>query len=524
MQKNVNQCLTLLVLLVAVSLSGCQTTHVSKVSDKYSGGDEGQVVANIFGNARQRGGKLSKKEQDLLQIVGHIRLNQFLEGMTNSLKFSETRGEAIKNIKGLKEKAFELNGRLASLLQEYQSKESEISQAYEVTHRESCARVTNEILDQINNGNSDKAENTWLVFNDDLDRDQRASIVSALSRKHAESLTKNTYEAVLLGGVFLANETVKLELPKEQHAELLQHLTKATLAQPDGDRSDAFRKLELLGSIQKMHNTELNEASKLEIAASISDLQNKFVIKMHPVETFNRSGQSIRDFSTALADCLRSKFSSLSPCYTRVEKLPEEISIQALGDTSFETLNECLKSLKPIPNSNRRLILLTEVKSVRVEKEPKDRETVRIERTTSDMSFLEAFSIGATSGGGKFSHYEYDKESQKAEVTVTLEIVLCDLATGKILLRDTIDPGREFSSIQVSNLMAVGQDTVNGKPTGPLKKAQARNNPPSHVQQAMSQSTGPLPSNSAMTKQVFQLSASMISDLVETYFLKTGGN
>lgn len=504
-------------------LSGCQTPRVSEVSDKYSPGDEGVVAASILGNARQREGKITKKEQELLQVVGPIRFNQFLSEISKAPKSPDIGENSMVSLKQFKEQALELNSRLVALLQGYESREPEVTHAYEISHTECCAQFTRQILNRIKNGNPDQAENTWLAIDRDLDQQQRANIVSALSGKYAESLAQKAPGAVLSGSAFLANETVKNELPKAQYNELAERLAGAALAQPDGDRREAVKKIVMLETIQKKHGKELSEASKTEIAASISDLQDKFIIRINPIEAFNKSGQSVRDFNTALTDKLRATFSSLAPYFAQVEKLPEDISAQALGNTPFETLNECLKSLKPIPNSNRRLILLTEVKSVRVEKEPKDRETVRIERTTSDTSLWEAFSIGATSGGGKFSHFECDKETQKAQVIALVEVVLCDVATGKVVLRETVEPEKCFSSIQIANLMAVGQDTINGSPTGPLKKVPAGNKLPKHVQQVMSQSTGPLPSNSAMTQEILQASASIVCGKLESYF-RTGGD
>jgi hypothetical protein len=511
----------LLVFAIGV-LSGCQTPRVSEVSSNYTPGNEDQVTASILGNARQRGGKITKKEQDLLQVVGPVRFNQLLAEISNAPKSTTIGANTIAGVKQLKEQAQDLNNRLVTLLPGYQSRESELTQAYEISHRACCDRLAGEILNRIKDGNADKAENTWLAVDRDLTQQQRASIVSALSGKYAESLAENTYGAVLLGSTFLANETVKTELPKERYAELTDRLIGAALSQPDGDRKDGLKKLELLETIQKKHGAELPEASKSKIAASISDLQDKFVIRMHPVETFNKSGQSIRDFNTALADKLRATFSSLSPYFTRVEKLPDDLSSQTMGSTPFETLNECLRALKPIPNSNRRLLLLTEVRSVRVEKEPRDRETVRIEWTSSDMTFGEAFRLGLASSG-KISHFECDKETQRAQVSASVEVVLYDVPTGKVVFRETVDPDKSFSSVQMSNLMAVGQDTIGGNPVGPLKKVPVNGTPPRHVQRVMSQSTGSLPSNSAMTQEIFRMSASLIGEKLEG-FLRSGSN
>ena len=503
---------------------GCQSTRIIEISDKYSPGNERQVAANILENAWQRGGKITKKEQVILQVVGPIRFNELLAEISNAPKSPIISGNTIGSLKQLKDQALELNGHLVTLLQGYQTRETEATQAHETSRRECCALLTRLVLDRINNGDADEAENTWLVIDRDLERQQRASIVSALSVKYAESLAQKTYRAVLLGSTFLANETVKAELPKDRYAELADHLIGAALAQPDGERrDDALKKLELLEAIQKQHSTKLSDASKTKIAASISGLQDKFLIRMHPVETFNKSDQSIRDFNTALTDKLHSTFSSLSPHFTRVEKLPEDLSSQALGGAAFETLNDCLRALKPIPNSKRRLLLLTEVKSVRVQKEPRDRETVRIERLRSGMSFGEIIDQALISSGA-ISHFECDKETQRAQVTSAVAVVLYDLTTGKIVLRETIDSEKSFSSVQMSNLMAIGQDTINGSPVGPLKKVPANErNAPRHVRQVMEQSTETLPSNSAMAQEIFRMSASMVSEKIEA-FLRSGGN
>lgn len=507
-----------------VIFAGCQTSLISDVSGTYSLGSEGKVTASILGNASQRGGKITRKEQELLQTVGPIRFNQLLAEISNAPKSESIGANTVADVKQLKESALDLNSRLDKLLPGYQSRGPELAQTYEISHRECCDRLAGEILKRIKDGDANQAEDTWLAVDRDLSQPQRASIVSALSTTYAELLAQNTYRAVLLGSTFLANATVKSELPKDRYAELVGRLTGAVMAQPDDKKRDALQKLDLLETIQRKHGAELPEASKTQIAASMSDIQEKFIIRIHPVEAFNRSSQSIRDFNVALADKLRSTFSSLSPFFTRIEKTPDDLSAQALGSKPFETLNECLKSVKAIPNSNRRLLLLTEVRTVRVEKEPRDRQTVRIERLISGMKIGEVFRQGLMSSGSP-SHYECDKETQRALANATVELVLYDLTTGKTVLRETLEPEKSFSSVQMSNLMVVGQDTVNGNPVGPLKKVPVGDpsNPPRHVQQVMSESTGSLPSNSAMTQEIFQMAASMISAKIEA-FLRSVGN
>ena len=514
-----NRLLHCFLALAALVLAGCQSPRIAEVSDKYSPGNEGSVTASILGNARQREGKITNKERTILQTVGPIHFNELLAKISSAPKLSTLGEHTIGNLKQLKTQALELNSRLITLLQGYQSKEPELTQEYEISHRECCARLSREILDQINNGNAKQAENTWLMIDSELEQQQRASIVSALSVKHAKSITQNTYEAALLTSTFLANETVKAELPNNRYAELVDRLTVAVLAQPEGDRKDALKKLELFETAQNKCATKMSEATKLKIAASISDLQDKLLIRIHLVDTFNKSEHSIRDFNTALTNKLRSLFSSLSPCFTRVEKLTEDLSTQTMGNTSFETLGACLRALKPIPNTNRRLLLLTEVKSVRVEREPRDREILRIEEFTSDTTLFDAFREGFRTSG-MVSHYECVKETQLAQVAASVDVILYDISTGKVVFRETVDPQKRFSSVNISNPMMVGQDAIRvggrSQGVGPLKQVPV-SNPPRHVQAVMNLSTGPLPSNSAMVQEIFGMSVSLIAEKLESY-------
>ena len=120
---------------------------------------------------------------------------------------------------------------------------------------------------------------------------------------------------------------------------------------------------------------------------------------------------------------------------------------------------------------------------------------------------------------GNVQYFEYTKEEQGLDALILLSYALYDLSSHKILLKDTIEYDKRYTSLSKGNLMAVGQDSNSYGNVGPVKKIAASYRP-QHVNQELNYgTTGPLPSSDSIREDLFSgVSLEILKSLEDDFF------
>jgi hypothetical protein len=447
--------------MICVLLPACTTTRFNEVDHNYSPGDEKFVTRAIISNGRARG-KLTNKEAVTLSKSGPVYLNRLIIELNQENVDSED--FSIDWAASIVDEVIDLDSSLNIYLFDYKSIFIEINKQWDEIEKSYSDYLHSKIYKAIEvkdfKGAIEFAEINDQYVKEAIKIDACEQFVNDFnSRKLID------YQDVLYCINLIKNENkIGISLvhdAKRRAASLIESI-------PYSNREEALDKLSKIDSI--LGSFKKKEGEFVELRNQRKEIVESYVRRLYIAKSINKSEYSSKSFDTILDNAISNGITINAPYYTEINPFVDLVEKGMVEDGVFRDISHFLEAgvNKDIKKDNH-LLLLTQVNSIKIQKEPKEIKTIRIE-------FDNPFTLRLHYNGA-LSHFEYTEEKQIVNTLLLVSYAIYDFAENRILSRDSVEHEKIYTSFQTKDLVVVAQDEYSSGGSrvgvGPIKKIPA---------------------------------------------------
>jgi hypothetical protein len=476
-------------------LASCQSSKYFDIDSDFPPANAGQETRAIIYNADTRG-SITSNEIKTLRRAGNMYINQLIdkiktadeEDFLGTPKYIDYYKDTVMK------DAKETDANLCELLEDYESRDSEIDDAYRSMTSRYKSKLSDKFTEYLFSGNYSKASKTVkksleLDGGDEL----RKSFLNGISNQSLNIKDIDTIQTF-----FEIASQLSIKMDDEISEALINNLSQQMRSFDSTDRETSLNFLNSLTSIINSTNfprAHLEEFKKFE-EKTLEAHTAKFFI----VQPYNRSDYSIKGFKDELESKMIKEITTSKPYYAKVIRSRDYDPLTIFNDDYYETMSDALKGIQ---NKKEGLVLFSEIRSIRISNESPTTRSQRAKPYSDGSAFKDGLRSGV-SYGGSVQHFEWTEETKISNASILAAIVLYDLSKEKVVHRDSLEAQKSYKQVRTFDLMAVGQDRNGyGNPVGPMKKVSAGWRP-SNVDAAFKGSrSDDIPSSSEIRNDLF---------------------